>query len=262
MATITLAWPFTNPAYRYVTQRFGVPCLDFEPPLPYNADTLRYKATNGREGVRPTYLAYHRGVDFAVPEATPLLAAAAGVVVKAGPDTTGFGNVVAIDAGGLFVSTCHMLAVQVAEGDHVTQGQVVGLSDSTGSSTAPHLHFGVNKGGLWNDDGGWIDPLRALAGGADVSQVVQAGGAGGVAPPAGHITLAQAIYYARQAHVPEAQLATAAAICMAESGLSIAAHNHNAANPQAKDACGRSGSDDTGCGRLIRVTTRSTHYPT
>ena len=60
------------------------------------------------------------------------------------------------------------------------------------------------------------------------------------------LTPEQAVYYARAAGLPESQLATAVSIALAESGLVVAAHNHNAANPAGADACSRSGSDDWG----------------
>jgi len=239
MATLPLSWPFANPAYRVIFpgQNFGPSNNGAEPGLPYGS-------------LNPIYPHFHRGIDYEVPEDTQLLAVDAGVVVKAGWDTTGYGNVVGINHGGLFSLYAHMHVIQVAEGDHVVRGQVLGLSDSTGLSSGPHLHFGLNIGGLWNDDGGWVDPAGHPAGSSVpyLSGAVNAAqaAAGTTAAPGGYVTMKQAVYYARQAGIPEPQLATAAAIAQAESGLRIDAHNHNAANPNGTDVCSRSGSDDYG----------------
>jgi len=85
--------------------------------------------------------ALHAGMDFGVPTGTPVKAAKAGTVIYAGSET-GYGNYTCIDHGGGF-STCyaHQSVIQVSVGQHVAQGQVIGLSGSTGYSTGPHLHF-------------------------------------------------------------------------------------------------------------------------
>jgi murein DD-endopeptidase MepM/ murein hydrolase activator NlpD len=58
-----------------------------------------------------------------------------------------------------FTSYLHLSGTDVNVGDTVTQGQLVGLSGSTGMSTAPHLHYSIYKewGGLKS-----FNPLYAL----------------------------------------------------------------------------------------------------
>ena len=87
--------------------------------------------------------AMHRGVDISVPENTPLVASANGVVVRAGWDG-GLGNAIKIDHGyGYGTLYAHMAKVQVRVGQRVKRGQVIGLVGSTGLSTGPHLHYEV-----------------------------------------------------------------------------------------------------------------------
>jgi murein DD-endopeptidase MepM/ murein hydrolase activator NlpD len=88
----------------------------------------------------------HKGVDVPVSNGTPVMAIADGTVVYAG-EASGYGNYVAIDYGTGSDGTTygsgygHLSSVQVQVGQHVTKGQVVALSGSTGHSTGPHLHY-------------------------------------------------------------------------------------------------------------------------
>jgi len=87
--------------------------------------------------------AMHRGVDISVPENTPMVASANGVVVRAGFDG-GLGNAIKIDHGyGYATLYGHLNKVHVRVGQRVKRGQVIGLVGSTGLSTGPHLHYEV-----------------------------------------------------------------------------------------------------------------------
>ncbi len=92
-------------------------------------------------------LRMHDGLDYRATMGTPIRAAASGVVVSAGP-RGGYGNATVIDHGGsLATLVAHQSAVDVAPGQHVTAGEVIGAVGSTGFSTGPHLHFEVRVNG-------------------------------------------------------------------------------------------------------------------
>ncbi|MGI4730497.1 MAG: M23 family metallopeptidase [Janthinobacterium lividum] len=98
---------------------------------------------------------YHTGADVAVPDGTPVAAPADGVVILAADHPfTLEGNLLMIDHGmGLSSALLHLSRIDVAVGDHVRQGQVVGLSGHSGRATGPHLHWGLR----WHD--ARLDPL-------------------------------------------------------------------------------------------------------
>ncbi|WP_200206470.1 M23 family metallopeptidase [Micromonospora coerulea] len=109
----------------------------------------------------------HAGIDFAMPAGTPIHAAAAGTVVKAGDAGDGYGNSVFIDHGnGYLTHYAHQSSLKVTVGEKVSAGEVIGYEGSTGDSTGPHLHFEVHKAAMWNQ----IDPAPFLrARGIDVA---------------------------------------------------------------------------------------------
>jgi murein DD-endopeptidase MepM/ murein hydrolase activator NlpD len=100
--------------------------------------------------------AAHRGVDYGAPEGTPIVAAAGGRVVSAGP-RGGYGNAVEIDhGGGLVTLYAHASELSVSAGETVRAGQEIGRVGETGRATGPHLHFEVRQGGRP------VDPAKAL----------------------------------------------------------------------------------------------------
>ncbi len=85
---------------------------------------------------------FHTGVDQALPEGTPVLAADDGIVILVGSGPYGYGNYVVLEhQGGLTTLYGHLNQALVKVGDAVTQSQPIGLEGSTGNSTGPHLHF-------------------------------------------------------------------------------------------------------------------------
>jgi murein DD-endopeptidase MepM/ murein hydrolase activator NlpD len=89
------------------------------------------------------YSRMHKGIDFAVPVGTPVMAAGTGTVKLAG-HMGGYGNYLRIDMGnGYGTAYGHLsrFAPGIHVGSHVRQGQVVAYSGNTGLSTGPHLHY-------------------------------------------------------------------------------------------------------------------------
>lgn len=101
------------------------------------------------------YTRMHRGVDFAAPSGTPILTAGDGVVTRA-ERNGGYGIYVRIRHDATYSTAyAHLsgIAMGIARGTRVRQGQIVGYVGSTGSSTGPHLHYEVHV------HGEQVDPL-------------------------------------------------------------------------------------------------------
>jgi murein DD-endopeptidase MepM/ murein hydrolase activator NlpD len=98
---------------------------------------------------------FHAGVDIAGPTGQAIVAAATGVVAKAGW-YGGYGQATVIDhGGGLSTLYGHQSSLYVSAGDFVVAGQTIGAIGSTGYSTGPHLHFEVRVNGAPQDPMRW-----------------------------------------------------------------------------------------------------------
>ena len=94
----------------------------------------------------------HRGIDYAAPRGTPILASGDGTVIKASRSKAN-GNFVVIKHGEQFVTKYLHLSKfgrGVRRGARVKQGQFIGEVGATGWATGPHLHYeflvnGVHK---------------------------------------------------------------------------------------------------------------------
>ena len=100
----------------------------------------------------------HRGIDIAAPTGTPIMAAAPGVVVTAGWNDGGYGNLVEIKhPDGSLTMYAHNNRVLVQEGQQVAQGEQIAEMGSTGFSTGPHLHFEIHPTGR-----GAVNPIALM----------------------------------------------------------------------------------------------------
>jgi murein DD-endopeptidase MepM/ murein hydrolase activator NlpD len=91
------------------------------------------------------YTAMHKGVDFAVPAGTPIMASGDAVVAMAGRDGS-YGNLVVLrHENGYSTAYAHMsrIAKGMRPGVQISQGQIIGYVGATGRATGPHLHYEV-----------------------------------------------------------------------------------------------------------------------
>jgi murein DD-endopeptidase MepM/ murein hydrolase activator NlpD len=90
----------------------------------------------------------HTGLDFSAPTGTDIYATGNGTVVAVERELRGYGNHVVVDHGyGYQTLYAHMSKFNVRVGQKVKRGDVIGYVGSTGTSTAPHVHYEVIKNG-------------------------------------------------------------------------------------------------------------------
>ena len=90
--------------------------------------------------------ANHFGIDIAGNEGEAVYATDAGVIVYAGWNNYGYGNMIMVDHGNNFQSLYgHLSAINVNCGQSVGQGDVIGAIGTTGHSSGPHLHFEIRS---------------------------------------------------------------------------------------------------------------------
>ncbi len=100
----------------------------------------------------------HNGIDFVDQYAAPVYATANGTVISAKVNS-GYGKQIIINHGnGYKTSYSHLSSYEVAEGDIVTKGEIIGRMGSTGRSTGVHLHYEVHL------DGKVMNPTQYIKG--------------------------------------------------------------------------------------------------
>lgn len=114
-----------------------------------NKDLTRVASGYGMR-IHPIYKTekMHTGMDFTSPVGTEIHATGNGVVNKVEYDGRGYGNNVIISHGfGYQTLYGHMSKILVRPGQKVSRGDLIGYVGNTGTSTGPHLHYEVLKGG-------------------------------------------------------------------------------------------------------------------
>lgn len=121
---------------------------------------------------------FHSGMDISGGgiSGRPILAIADGVVYMANRSWTpsqgrsgyaSYGNYCAVNHGTMTIKGssakyvafyAHATSIIVSVGQKVKQGQVLGYVGTTGNSTGPHLHIGIQK------NGSWVNPYPLLHG--------------------------------------------------------------------------------------------------
>lgn len=125
-----LLWPSKNKK-AFITQSFGVPAFTANP-----------------------YYRTHNGTDIEFRDGEEVLASHDGRAFIFFVDE-GFGNYVKLFYNKTdYTLYAHLKAILVDENQEVKQGQVIGLADSTGFSSGPHLHWSHRVKGLW------VDPMK------------------------------------------------------------------------------------------------------
>lgn len=107
-------------------------------------------------------LAMHSGIDFRAGLGTPARATGAGRVVSAGWNGS-YGKMIEIEhANGISSRYAHLSRVDVAAGDKVEAGDVIGATGNTGRSTGPHLHYEVRRQGEARDPSRFLNAGKAV----------------------------------------------------------------------------------------------------
>ena len=103
----------------------------------------------------------HNGIDVPIPTGTKLYSAIDGTVTEQLNDAYGYGIYIKIENNECAILYAHLKSTPLKVGNTVKAGDLVGLSNNTGNSTGPHLHFAVHPKPRDRDNGynGYINPL-------------------------------------------------------------------------------------------------------
>ncbi len=121
--------------------------------------TQNVKMTSGfGRRIHPIYKVekMHKGMDFSCPIGSEIIATANGKVAAVKTFDGGYGKLITISHGEYTSRYAQLSEFKVKEGDVVKKGDVIGLSGSSGASTAPHLHYEVLHGDMH------LDPMKYI----------------------------------------------------------------------------------------------------
>ncbi len=117
---------------------------------PVSNKDLKQTASGWGFRIHPIYKIrkFHYGMDFTAPTGTEIYSTGDGVVDEVTSEHSGYGNLVSVNHGfGYKTVYAHLSRFNVRPGQKVKRGEVIGFVGSTGTSTAPHLHYEVHKNG-------------------------------------------------------------------------------------------------------------------
>jgi murein DD-endopeptidase MepM/ murein hydrolase activator NlpD len=90
---------------------------------------------------------HNDGINIAAPRGTPVTAAENGVVVYAGSELKGYGNLILVRHQDRWMTAyAHLDKMTINRGDVITKGKQLGTVGSTGSVSTPQLHFEIRRG--------------------------------------------------------------------------------------------------------------------
>lgn len=131
---------------------------DYIPSIqPINNSQLTLLAAGKKSLINPFHrtMQEHHGVDYLIPEGTPVFATAYGRVESLSEKNSTHGKAIIIDHGnGYKTSYSHLLDIRKKVGDKVKRGDIIAISGNSGLSFAPHLHYEV----IYNDTR--VDPIH------------------------------------------------------------------------------------------------------
>jgi len=113
-----------------------------------NKDLKRMASGYGYR-IHPIYKTrkFHWGMDFSAPRGTHVYATGNGTVEKVKRSRRGYGNQIKINHGfGYKTFYAHLQKYTVRKNQKVKRGDLIGYVGTSGTSTAPHLHYEVIKG--------------------------------------------------------------------------------------------------------------------
>ena len=107
---------------------------------------------------------HNDGINIAARAGAPVRAAEAGLIVYAGNELRGYGNLVLIKhRGGFMTAYAHNARLLVKRGERVKRGQAIATAGSTGSVRTPQLHFEIRQGTRALDPIAYLPALNASA---------------------------------------------------------------------------------------------------
>lgn len=135
---------YENMMYALETSSLSIDCIPSIQPV--NNKQLTLLAAGKKPLINPFHrtMREHHGVDYLIPEGTPVFATADGTVQSLSEKNTTHGKAITIDHGnGYQTSYSHLLDIRVKKGAKVKRGDIIALSGNSGLSFAPHLHYEV-----------------------------------------------------------------------------------------------------------------------
>lgn len=123
------------------TARKNIPAIQ-----PINNKQLTLLAAGKKPLINPFHRIEreHHGIDYLIPEGTPIFATADGTIESLSDQISSRGKAIVVDHGnGYKTSYGHLSKIRVKKGDKVKRGDIIALSGNSGLSFAPHLHYEV-----------------------------------------------------------------------------------------------------------------------
>lgn len=103
---------------------------------------------------------FHRGLDIAAPSGTGIRTPLPGRVAEIGESAI-YGNYITLDHGsGCRTTYCHCAEIVAEQGASLRKGELIARVGSTGISTGPHLHFEVQKNGVYFNPAWVVDGME------------------------------------------------------------------------------------------------------